>query len=32
MSNIIADYEGATNSGIVQGYKKNNIVYWYDIP
>ena len=32
MSNIIADYEVATNSGIVQGYKKNNIVYWDDIP
>lgn len=32
ISNIIADYEVATNSGIVQGYKKNNIVYWDDIP
>ena len=32
MSNINADYEVATNSGIAQGYKKNNIVYWDDIP
>ena len=32
MSNIFADYNVATNSGIVQGYKKNNIVYWDDIP
>ena len=32
MSNIIAEYEITTNSGIAQGYKKNNIVYWDDIP
>ena len=32
MSNIIADFEVTTNSGIAQGYKKNNIVYWDDIP
>ena len=32
MSNIIAEYEITTDSGIAQGYKKNNIVYWDDIP
>ena len=32
MSNIIADFEVTTNSGIAQGYKKNNLVYWDDIP
>ena len=32
MSNIIADFEVTTKSGIAQGYKKNNIVYWDDIP
>ena len=29
---VIADYEVTTKSGTVDGYKKNNILYWDDIP
>ena len=29
---VIADYEITTKSGTVDGYKKNNILYWDDIP
>ena len=29
---IIADYKVETKSGIVDGYKKNNVLYWDDIP
>tara|TARA_B100000614_G_scaffold218990_1_gene204996 strand:- start:1223 stop:2971 length:1749 start_codon:yes stop_codon:yes gene_type:complete len=32
MSYVVADYDVITNSGIAQGYKKNNILYWDDIP
>ena len=32
MSNIFAEYEITTDSGIAQGYKKNNLIYWDDIP
>ena len=32
ISNIFADFEVKTNSGIAQGYKKNDIIYWDDIP
>ena len=32
MSYVVADYDVATSSGIAQGYKKNNILYWDDIP
>ena len=28
----VADFEVVTNSGIVDGYKKNNVLYWDDIP
>ena len=29
---IIADYEVVTKSGSVDGFKKNNVLYWDDIP
>ncbi len=31
-SPIIADYEIVTKSGIVNGFKKKNVLYWDDIP
>ena len=32
MSSIYAELKVITNSGIVNGYKKNNAIYWDDIP
>tara|TARA_Y100000768_G_scaffold380151_1_gene356856 strand:+ start:644 stop:2377 length:1734 start_codon:yes stop_codon:yes gene_type:complete len=32
MSSIYAELKVFTNSGIVNGYKKNNAIYWDDIP
>lgn len=29
---IVADFEIVTKSGVVDGYKKNNVLYWDDIP
>ena len=29
---VAAKYDVNTNSGIAQGYKKNNLIYWDDIP
>ena len=29
---LFADYEVQTSSGIVDGFKKNRVIYWEDIP